>query len=179
MTGRFLAYDGESGGLKAYSHGPASIAVVLFEDGKVIDSYSSLFKEVPSRGYCRDAFGVNGLSLEQLNRDGQEEADVYGKLGEWAAKHEVTILPIWAHNAEFDVAFYLDGMQRVKNYPLVGPWGCTKILSRKVWPNERNHDLNSVLRRLGMERKEEFHGALEDATLCGMALVRMLNLLGN
>jgi len=171
----FLFLDYETGGLKPYAHGPASIAVAYFNGGQLVKSFSHSIKPVGSRGYCLDAFKINGLSLERLESEGLDELEVYKSLTRWLnGINDGRYLPVWAHNAEFDLGFYADGTNRVKVNPLLGPWGCTKLLSKHVWPNATKHDLNSVLIRVGLKRSSDIHGALEDATLGGYAYVAML-----
>lgn len=174
----FYFIDYETGGLKPYAHGPASVAVAYFNEGQYEDATYATFKPVSCRGYCEDAFGINGLSIAYLAQKGEPEAKVYDDLAVWATKHGGgRFLPVWAHNAEFDLGFYADGTTRTKINPLLGPWGCTKLLSRHVWPQATKHDLNSVLSRVGLKRSGDIHGALEDATLGGLAFIEMMKIL--
>jgi len=174
----FYFMDYETGGLWPYAHGLASVAVAYFNEGQYQDAFTATFKPVSCRGYCEDAFGINGFSLQDLYQTGEAEPKIYEDLATWANKHGGgQFLPIWAHNAEFDLGFYADGAARAKTNPLLGPWGCTKLLSRHVWPQATKHDLNSVLIRVGLKRSSDIHGALEDARLGGLAFIEMMKIL--
>jgi DNA polymerase-3 subunit epsilon len=174
----FYFMDYETGGLRPYAHGPASAAVAYFNEGQYQNAFTATFKPVSCRGYCEDAFGINGLSIAKLTEEGEPEAQIYADLATWANRHGGgQFLPIWAHNAEFDLGFYADGTTRVKTNPLLGPWGCTKLFSRHVWPQATKHDLNSVLIWVGFKRSGDIHGALEDARLGGLAFIEMMKIL--
>ncbi len=68
-----------------------------------------------------------------------------------------------AHNARFDHAFLKAEFARV-GISLDTPALCTVMLSRKLWPEEANHDLDSLALRHGLEVAVR-HRALPDARL--------------
>jgi len=82
--------------------------------------------------------------------------------------------PLVAHNAGFDIGFIdyfsdLHGLARIKNRVID-----TLALSKEIFPLSMYHSLDAVLERLGIPfRKEDRHGALEDARLTALAFIAM------
>ena len=181
---RFVALDFETGGLVSSIHAPVSLGVALMEDTNVIDSREWLIAPVYDRRgemmrqYDPKAMKVNGYTVEQLQQDGVQIRQVMGELRDWADLHKARTETVVAFNAPFDLGFYGEALflagewhgehnsYHVHKPPLVGPWHCARMIA-SVRLDLPNFKLDTVAGHFGLERKLEFHGALEDAILAG------------
>ncbi len=86
--------------------------------------------------------------------------------------------PLAAHNASFDTGFlryFIDklGFKRMENRIID-----TLELSKELFMNEKHHNLDAVLKRLGIHYdKETRHRSLTDTSLTALALVKMRKML--
>lgn len=86
--------------------------------------------------------------------------------------------PLAAHNAPFDTGFlryFIDklGFKRMENRIID-----TLELSKELFMNEKHHNLDAVLKRLGIHYdKETRHRSLTDTSLTALALVKMRKML--
>jgi len=142
-------------------------------------------------GYTPKALEINGTAWAEMEfaRAGRlgsllqnvDETWVLRDIKAWAIKHNARHLPIIAHNAEFDMAFYLASVFRTKVDPLLGGWLCTMRLARNMLPDlksaktgKTSHNLDTVCAHFGLCREGEVHGATEDAELAGRVYARLV-----
>ena len=171
---KYLALDYETGGLYPRYHAPVSLAVVLMDDGKVVDSFDKMFPQFADLAYTPKALEVNGQKWAEIESRLHTEFDVMNELSEWTKKHDSQYLPIVAHNAEFDHGFYLSSVMRSKVDPLLGGWMCTKRIARAVLTHMKKFSLDDVLSYYAMKRTSEVHGSLEDAILTGQVFAKLM-----
>src|SRR5574344_2760977 len=135
-----------------------SVGVVIVRNGKIVDSFYSLIHPEPEyyQWFCRQ---VHGLGPEDT-----EDAPVFPYVWE---KIEPLIegLPLVAHNSRFDEGC-LKAVFRVyqMDYPDYEFYD-TLCVSRRVFPDLENHQLQTVAAACGYEL-EDHHHALADAEAC-------------
>ena len=87
--------------------------------------------------------------------------------------------PLVAHNAQFDLSFIRYYAKKLKLPPLQNRVYDTLLLSKRLFPEHAYHNLDTVLKRLGIPyRRDERHRALEDTRLTAEAFLKMKRLIG-
>lgn len=179
---KYIALDFETGGLDPNRHGACSLGVAVFEDGEVIDSREWLIKpptHAKSGKYLCEydicAFEINGLSWVKMKKEGISEPEVLRELMQFLDLLGCRDALIVSHNTAFDAAMLSQMVFRCGtwNYgkfeafpePLHGAWACTRRMCDRL--GLENNNLDTVCAHFGMARTGEYHGALEDAILCG------------
>lgn len=179
---KYIALDFETGGLDPKRHGVCSLGVAIFEDGNPVDQCEWTVAPPKNRSgrlsleYDAGAFAINGYTLDKLN-EGKPEIDVMHELSHFVMEHRAKTAMIVSHNTAFDAAFLSEMVFRCGTFangrfeaypePLLGPWACTRRMMQILGlPNSR---LDTLIGHFGLYRTSEFHGALEDAILCGQA----------
>lgn len=134
-----------------------SVAVVVIEHGKMVDSYNTLIKP-PEMNFEPGNIKIHGITPDMVE-NAPTFAEIWNELRGYLDNRIVI-----AHNAFFDM-----GVLRncIWEYHLAKPHfttACTVQISRKVWPDLPNHKLNT----LGDFFKIKFHhhDALDDAKVC-------------
>ena len=142
------------------------IAVVLVQDGQVVDRYQSLMKT----GVWIPPFivGLTGITMKMLEDAPPAET----------VMREVDALtrgiPLVAHNASFDRGFWL--AERAHAGLAVDPaheFACTVLLSRRLYPEAPSHKLGALVDWLGLQRDGQAHRAMSDADVTAQLLVRL------
>jgi len=86
--------------------------------------------------------------------------------------------PLIAHNADFDVGFicyFINklGLRKLRNRIID-----TIALSKEVFPDERYHNLDILIKRLGIDFKEDQrHRAIEDVYLTALSFIKLRKML--
>jgi DNA polymerase-3 subunit epsilon len=147
--------DIETTGGNPLYHRIIDIAVIRMEEGKVVEEFESLVN--PDRFVHPSITQLTGITTEQL-----EEAPSFRRIAR--SIHRLLDGALFvAHNARFDYNFLRYEFGRVRR-PFTAKCLCTVKLSRKLYPEHRNHDLTSVISRMGL-RCEHRHRAMSDAAV--------------
>jgi len=86
--------------------------------------------------------------------------------------------PLVAHNAPFDVGFLRYFIKTLGLIDIKNQIIDTLALSKELFTQKTYHNLDAVLKRLGIPQKcKERHRALEDAYLTASALIKMRKML--
>jgi DNA polymerase III subunit epsilon len=164
---RFAVIDIETSGLSTRRHRILQIAVVVVEDGHVVDEWSSLVR-------LRWRFGrvgprrVHGLDRAML-RGAPRLRDVLGELSRRVDGSVVT-----AHNIGFDWPFIVRAAHRSGVDLPIGPRLCTLRLSRSLDPERQlSHRLGDACARFGITNDRP-HDALHDARATAQLLPHLL-----
>ena len=164
----FAALDFETANTRHASI--CSVGVVVFDNGKVADSYYSLVRPPKGDGWFYDRFiAVHGITHETV-RNAPEFPAIARELFARVAAADVVV----AHNAPFDMSKLC---ATARHFGIEVPpfdYLCTMALARRVWPKPLlpNHDLASVAAHIGCRFKH--HHALADAEACGRIMVAMM-----
>jgi DNA polymerase-3 subunit epsilon len=154
MQGRALAFiDIETTGAAAGSSRMLEIGVLRVENGKVVGKY----KQLLDPGEPVPPFITNLTGIQSAETYGQPIfAEVTSKLAE-LFDGAVFV----AHNVNFDYSFFREEFRRV-GMGFAMDKLCTVRLSRALFPAERSHRLDEVIRRHGY-RVANRHRAFDDA----------------
>ena len=154
MLERALIFlDLETTGATAHSDRITEIGLVEVDKGRHIGEWSSLVNpERPIPALIESLTGITDAMVAKAPTFAELAEDLYQRL---AGKTLV------AHNARFDCGFLQNEFRRVglKYAPDVL---CTVRLSRRLYPQERRHNLDSVIERHGLACDNR-HRALADA----------------
>lgn len=160
---RFVALDVETANPDMSSI--CQIGIVHFEDGKVVDSWSSLVDP-------KDYFDDMNVSIH-----GIEEVDVHGAPDFRQASAEVA-KRIAGQVVAIHTAFDRNAITRASLKHAVEPpecfWLNTASVARRAWPEvaQKGYGLSALSKKFGIEF--EHHNAVEDARAAGLILVRAM-----
>ena len=150
---KFAVIDVETTGLSPKTERLTEIAILILEDGEVIDEYSTLInpeKKVPYR--ITQLTGINN----QMVQDAPHFYEVAKKVVEMT--ENCTFV---AHNASFDYRFIQAEFARY-GFDFQRKVLDTVKLSRKLLPGFRSYSLGKLTAQLGIQIKDR-HRALGDA----------------
>lgn len=159
--------DFETSGLMPEAGGRATeVAVVLLEQGRVVDRFQSLMNAgvwVPP--FITQLTGISNDMVRAAPPAAQVMADAARFVGD---------TPLVAHNASFDRKFWQAELARV-NLPAAQPFACTVLLSRRLYPDAPNHKLGTLADWFQLPRTGRAHRALADAEVTAELLARILH----
>ena len=140
------------------------VAIVLTEDGRVVDRFQSLM----NAGVSIPPFitGLTGISNAMV-RAAPPAAEVMAE-----AARFVGARPMVAHNASFDRKFWQAELARL-GLNADQPYACTVLLSRRLHPQAPNHKLGTLAEFHGLARSGRAHRALSDAEVTATLLDRI------
>lgn len=145
--------DVETTGTSPAYHRIIEIAVIRIENGNVVRTFESLVN--PRRFVHPSITAITGIESADLI-----SAPAFEEIAD--CLHDILDDCVFvAHNARFDYQFIKMEMDRCKS-PFSGRTLCTVRLSRKLYPEYRNHDLGSVIARHGISCPRR-HRAMGDA----------------
>lgn len=107
---KLLVIDTETGGLDPSIHSILSVGAIVWEDGKLGDSFEVYVLE-PNLQVDNKAMEVNRISLPWLHQHGLNPADAVMQLVDFIGRnfkeqHDRKVpVPIVGHNVNFDVGF--------------------------------------------------------------------------
>ena len=142
------------------------IAAVLVQGGQIVGRFQSLM----NTGAWVPPF------IEQLTGISQRMLDKAPPAR--AVMHEVMRftrgLPLVAHNAAFDRAFWLAEAERAECAPdPAHRFACTLLLARRLYPQAANHRLGTLAALHRLPSSGRAHRALADAEITAHLLLRL------
>ncbi len=150
------------------------IAVVLVQDGRAVGRYASLMRSgawVPP--FIEQLTGISNRMLAAA----PPAAEVMAEVADFCRGAALV-----AHNASFDRGFWQHEMalaQAEGRLPEAEPgggvteFGCTLLLSRRLWPEVPNHKLGTLARWHGITATGRAHRALADAEMAAELWLRI------
>ena len=159
--------DFETTGLSlAMGDRATEVAVVIVEDGRILDRYQSLMNS----GVRIPAFieSLTGISNAMI-RKAPPAAEVMAALAEFVGD-----VPLVAHNAAFDSKFLDAEWLRIRQQRRQ-EFACSLLLARRVYPAAPDHKLGTLVRHLGLPSAARHHRALADAEMTAHLWVKMLS----
>ncbi|MCD2512475.1 3'-5' exonuclease [Comamonas endophytica] len=140
------------------------VAIVLLEDGQVVDRFQSLMRTgvwippfITRLTGITNAMVAAAPAAEEVMRD---------------AARFVGAAPMVAHNAAFDRRFWEAELAQA-GLQAPQPFACTVLLSRRLYPEAPSHKLGNIVDHLGLPRAGRAHRALADAEMAASLLARM------
>jgi DNA polymerase-3 subunit epsilon len=162
---KFAVIDFETTGLSpGQGARPTEIAVVIIDNGKIVDRYQSLMNaDVPIPYQIQLKTGITDAMVRKAPSVGSVMK---------AASSFVGKLPLVAHNATFDCKFWdieLQSLRQRRQQEFI----CSLLLSRRLFSDAPNHQLETLVRTLGLPATGAYHRALADAEATAYLLIRI------
>jgi DNA polymerase-3 subunit epsilon len=137
------------------------VAIVMFEQGRVVDRYQSLMNAgVRIPAFITQLTGISNAMLA----DAPSAAQVMDE-----ANRFVGAVPMVAHNAAFDRKFWQAELARI-DQPADQPFICTLLLARRLYPQAASHKLGTLVDLHRLPRTGQAHRALADAEMAAQLL---------
>ena len=164
---KIVALDFETANSSSAS--ACSLGVAIYEEGEILDSFEWYFRP-PQRYNFFTNTEIHGIRKEDVENE-NEFVFYYEELSA-LLKDSVII----AHNAMFDIGV-LNAMCDVYGLDHFGnPYLDSVIVSRRVFPELRNHKLNTVCTYLDIDLRH--HNGKSDAYACLMILLKAMERCG-
>ncbi len=161
----FAVIDFETTGISPNMGDRATeVAIVLLEDGQVVDRFQSLM----NAGVRINSFitQLTGITNEMVQAAPPAEQVML------EAARFVAGRPMAAHNAAFDKKFWQAELARCGedgSHPFV----CTLLLSRRLYPQALNHKLGTLAALHHLPAAGRAHRAMADAEVAASLLLHM------
>ena len=160
---KIVALDFETA--NAYSASACSLGISIYEEGEILDSFEWYFKPHHLYNYFTNSH-IHGIYPEDVE-DEPEFVFFHEEL-----QQILNDAVIVAHNAMFDISV-LNAMCDVYGLPhFQNRFLDTVRLSRRVWPELRDHKLNTVCEYLDIDLSH--HNAKSDAFACLCILLKSM-----
>jgi DNA polymerase-3 subunit epsilon len=164
-TQRYAVIDFETTGLSpAHGARPTEIAVVVVQDGEIVDRFQSLMN--PGVPIPWDIQSFTGIT-DAMVRRAPPVRDVMTQV-----VHFVGGDPIVAHNASFDRKFWEHETASISGRAQ-NAFLCSLLLARRLLPETRNHKLATLVSALRLPSDGRFHRALADAECTAHLFIRL------
>ena len=154
--------DFETTGLSpAHGARATEVAIVLLQDGQVVDRFDSLMQTgawIPA--FITQLTGITNAMVASAPEAASVMQDAARFVGD---------APMVAHNAAFDRKFWQAELARA-DLPAPQPFACTVLLSRRLHPQAPNHRLGGLMDFHGLPRAGTTHRALADAEMAAALL---------
>ena len=152
---RIAVIDLETTGTSATGDGITEIGIVRIEAGEVVEEWSSLVN--PQMTIPPEIQALTGIT-DAMVRDAPTFAELADDVRSRLEGHLFV-----AHNARFDYGFIKNAFRRT-GVPFSAEVLCTVRLSRKLYPQFAQHNLDSLISRHRLSTADR-HRALGDARL--------------
>lgn len=161
----YVVFDVETTGLSVTHDVIIELAGVKMKNGEVIDRFSEFVN--PHRPLTQQIIELTHITDDML-KDAPEIDDVISRFLDF-----IDGCVLVAHNARFDMGFLQEAVKRIGKEPVRNPVLDTLELARFLYPNLKNHRLNTLSAKLGV-KLEQHHRAVYDAEATGHVLFKML-----
>ena len=154
---RIAVIDFETTGISPSSSCRATeIAVVILEQGRIVERYQSLMNAgVRVPGFIEQLTGISNAML----RTAPSAQQVMNEVNEF-----VGTTPLLAHNAAFDQKFWDFEMGLIKRTRLQH-FACSLLLARRLMPAAPNHKLGTLTTFAQLPHTGQAHRAMADAEM--------------
>lgn len=141
------------------------VGAVLITDNQIVDRFQSLMNPgMMISGFIQDYTGITNRMLSSA----PAIRDVMIKLKSFIAHHHLV-----AHNASFDSRF-LDAEFKRISHQRSNQFGCSLLVSRRIYPEAPNHKLETLVRYKELKTDGVHHRALADAEMTAHLWLRMI-----
>lgn len=165
LKGEYVVFDVETTGLSVTHDVIIELAAVKIKDGEIVDRFESFAN--PHRPLTAQIRELTGIT-DDMVKDAPEVDQV---IRDFLAFIEGSILV--AHNARFDMGFLQEAVKRLGKSPVTNPVVDTLELARYLYPDLKNHRLNTLCEHLNVSLKQH-HRAIYDAEATGYVLWKMI-----
>ena len=162
----FVSIDFETANYSRISMCAAGIAV--FEDGELVESPYWLVRPPKGHGWFREDF----TEIHGLTRFDVQDEPEFSAIAREFLEHLTCADIVIAHNAQFDI-----GVLRatLEHFGMACPefdYLCTYRVAERIWPDLKNHKLNTLATHIG--HGFDHHQAQADAEAAGRVLLAMM-----
>ena len=161
----YVVFDVETTGLSAVYDTIIELAAVKIKNGEIIDKFESFAN--PHKPLSATIINLTSITDDML-QDAPEVEAVLKRFHRWT---EDAIFV--AHNASFDMGFLNAGYKKVGLEKATNPVIDTLELGRLLYPELKNHRLNTLAKKLDVELTQH-HRAIYDAEATGYIFLKML-----
>lgn len=161
----FVVFDVETTGLSAVYDTIIELAAVKINNGEIIDRFEAFAN--PGHPLSATTIELTGIT-DDMVKDAKLPEEVLKDFYEWT-DNDVLV----AHNAAFDMGFLNTGYQKISLGKAKNPVIDTLELARFLYPQFKNHRLNTLAKRFDIELTQH-HRAIYDAEATGYLLLKML-----
>ncbi|MBO5136338.1 MAG: PolC-type DNA polymerase III [Clostridia bacterium] len=160
----YIVFDIETTGLDCETEKITEIGAVKVENGKITDKFGELIN--PEKEIPLNITELTGITNEMV-ADKENISVILPKFLEFCGHSTVV-----AHNAKFDTGFI------GKNCRDLGLRFSNKVmdtiaLSKELFPEERKHNLDALVNRLGVVL-DNHHRAVDDATATAECFIKLM-----
>lgn len=163
----YVVFDVETTGLSAIYDTIIELAAVKVHNGEIIDRYESFAN--PHHPLSETTTNLTGIT-DDMVKDAPEVEEVLKEFHEWMGDAILV-----AHNADFDMGFLNTGFKRIGYQEASNPVIDTLELARLLFPELKNHRLNTLCKKLDIELTQH-HRAIYDAEATGYLLWKFVKL---
>jgi DNA polymerase-3 subunit alpha (Gram-positive type) len=164
-TGTYIVFDVETTGLSAVYDTIIELAAVKVVNGEITDRFESFAN--PHHPLSQTTIDLTGIT-DDMVENAPEVGDVLKQFHEWIGEDILV-----AHNASFDMGFLNQGLKRIKYEKLENPVIDTLELARFLFPQFKNHRLNTLCKHFDIELTQH-HRAIYDAEATGYLLWKLV-----
>ncbi|MRH42297.1 PolC-type DNA polymerase III [Aquibacillus halophilus] len=161
----YVVFDVETTGLSAVYDTIIELAAVRIKDGDIVDRYESFAN--PHHPLSQTTTDLTGIT-DDMVKDAPEVDEVIKEFHQWMG-NDILV----AHNASFDMGFLNEGLKRIDYEKASNPVIDTLELARFLFPDNKNHRLNTLCKLLDIELTQH-HRAIYDAEATGYLLWKLV-----
>ncbi|MFD1037950.1 PolC-type DNA polymerase III [Virgibacillus byunsanensis] len=160
-NGTYVVFDVETTGLSAVYDTIIELAGVKIKHGEIVDRFESFAN--PHHPLAQITTDLTGIT-DDMVKDAPEIDDVLKDFYKWMGDSILV-----AHNASFDIGFVNEGFKKINYEKVKNPVIDTLELARFLFPELKNHRLNTLCKHLDIELTQH-HRAIYDAEATGYLL---------
>ena len=162
-----VVLDFETPGLSPdYGDRAIEIGAVKLVDGVLVDRFQQLMN--PGQRISSFIENYTGITNSMLKGAPRCE-EVMSEFGSFIEGFNLV-----AHNASFDARFLGSELGRLSHCQH-GPFACSMLVSRRVYPDAPNHKLGTLVQYKSLPNDGTFHRALADAQMTAHLWLGMLD----
>ncbi|MHA6251261.1 PolC-type DNA polymerase III [Oceanobacillus sp. CAU 1775] len=164
----YVVFDVETTGLSAVYDTIIELAAVRIKNGEIIDKFESFAN--PHKPLSDIIINLTGITDDMLV-DAPEVDQVLKDFSSWIGDDILV-----AHNATFDIGFINQGFEKINLDKLTNPAIDTLELARFLFPQLKNHRLNTLCKHLDIELTQH-HRAIYDTEATAYMMWKFLQML--
>ena len=161
----FVVFDVETTGLSAVYDTIIELAAVRVVNGEIKETFERFAN--PHHPLSSTTIELTGIT-DDMVKDAPEVSEVIKDFKEFIGDAILV-----AHNAKFDMGFFYEASKRAnlhdKNYPVID----TLELARFLYPELRNHRLNTLAKKFDIELTQH-HRAIYDTEATAYLFIRLM-----
>lgn len=160
-----VVLDFETTGISPdYGDRAIEIGAVKIREGRILERFQSLMNPgVRVNQFIENYTGISN----QMVQDAPDACKVMSDFADFIGD-----IPLVAHNASFDRRFLNAEFARIGQKGRDN-FGCSMLISRRVYPDAPNHKLETLVRYKDLQTDGTFHRALADAEMTAHLWVNM------